>query len=594
MSLTLRPSKKALEAASTRKPPKPSIKISALKALSNKPKGIAAAANIAQQERNKEIESTPEVKLPSSLLDANITLDESQERAVSGLVTQKYGCLMGAAGTGKTTCTKALIERLNDSIATIDIGNYFNIEADAKDRDDYVRKMKAEKLVTSIALCAFTGKASEQIKKNFPESWHSNIMTIHRLLAFRPVYYTDLNEEGQMVNKRRFEPAYNEFNKLPWDVIVIDEAGMVPVELWHQLLDACEERTRIIMIGDINQLPPVHGASIFGYALSQWPRYQLTRIHRQTGENNPIVENAWKILRGEMPEEMPGFKMVKLNSRVEIAAKQVQGAMITLKDANIFDPIRDTAIVPINGNPDSKGMELGQQPMNQFLALQFNPDEQRYLIDGGREKRGFAIGDKVMVTKNDHERALTNGMTGVITSITLNGDYAGDMDAVGPIEQVNAKVKMDSVSFEDLMDGLSQREVKEKVAELARGQASHIVEVEFGHGKFSFATFGEVTSLQLAYVITGHKSQGSEYPTVIIAVHDAHKMSLYREWLYTVVTRSSDKVVLMYTGPALSGALRKQKIDGNTMEEKIKKFIRLAANPFKGTPRLPKPQELEA
>lgn len=515
------------------------------------------------------------------LVDDDFPFDESQLAAIEGLSKVQYGVLTGAAGTGKTTCTKKLIDELVDSTKSVDMNVYF--------KDEHAES-EGNKFVAGICLCAFTGKATEQIKKNFPADWHSNIMTIHRMLSFAPEYYDDIDEQtGGVKKKMRFVPRYTKKNKLPWSTIVIDEGGMLGIDLWHQVLDACPSSTRIIMIGDINQLPPVQGNSIFGFASIKWPAWELNKIHRQKGEHNPIVENAWRILNGKMPEKMPNFNMIQVDGMAPNAAKQFRAALIKLEKAGIYDPIRDTGITATNGLPGTNGEVLGQIPMNEFLAIQFNPEGKRYLIDAGRERRGFACGDKVMVTRNDHERGLTNGMTGVITSIEFNGDYQGDPASVGEVDNLQKEIANHRTEFnaDEMFEAMTKSEMIQKEIEQKRGHASHIVVVEFEHGEFAFESFSEVATLQLAYVITGHKSQGSEYPCVVIMVHDAHKKMMNREWLYTVVTRSSEKVILLYTPNALSGAIRKQRITGNNLKEKAQKFIKLMKNPLKAPPRLP-------
>src|SRR3546814_5258587 len=89
----------------------------------------------------------------------------------------------------------------------------------------------------------------------------------------------------------RFVPSYNKENLLPWDIIVVDEAGMCGLDLWHLIWAACKPTTRIFLVGDIQQLPPTHGKSIFGFAMANWPTWELTHVHRQQGVNNSIVED---------------------------------------------------------------------------------------------------------------------------------------------------------------------------------------------------------------------------------------------------------------------------------------------------------------
>lgn len=511
------------------------------------------------------------------LVDSDFPFDESQIKAIDGLASADFGCLTGAAGTGKTTCLKAIIDRVVDRVGGVDMGSYFATDG----------KSPIVGVVPSVALVAFTGRATQMIKRNFPHGWHKNIMTIHRLLHHVPEYYEDLNENDEIVNKLRFVPTYTADNPMPWDHIIIDEAGMLGIDLWEKLYAAMKKGCRVTMVGDINQLPPVHGSSIFGYAMIKWPAYELTHVHRQKG-GNVIVDNAWRILQGKPPQVGPGFNMVKCSEISQVASKQLRHAMLQLTEHGAYDPIRDTAIVAINGKEGQKGAAIGQGPLNEYMAIQFNPDGQRYLIDAGRERKGFAIGDKVMVTKNDHERGLTNGMTGVVKEVSANGNYMGDMDC-GPIEEIQARMREDKTEFDlhEMLGELSAGQIKNDEKGFNRGHASHIVEVEFEHGIFSFTTFAEVASLQLAYVITCHKSQGGEYPMVIILLHDANKSMLYREWLYTAVTRASERVLLVYNDNAIAGALRKQKIKGATLKEKAKKFIALAKSPLKAAPELP-------
>src|SRR6478609_3648061 len=236
----------------------------------------------------------------SQLVDDDFPFDESQLAAIEGMLKYNAACLTGAAGTGKTTTLKKFVDELQNQmpIDYVNMKDYFKRGYESVDDDDYEMP---DRFIPAIANVSFTGRATQMIKKNFPRDWHGNIMTIHRLLAFVPEYYEDWDEDSQEYrNKMRFVPTYTADCKMPWDIIIIDEAGMVGLELWHQLLAAMKDGCRIYMIGDINQLTPVHGRSVFGFALAKWPAFELTHIHRQKGVNNMIVENAWKVLQGKM------------------------------------------------------------------------------------------------------------------------------------------------------------------------------------------------------------------------------------------------------------------------------------------------------
>jgi len=546
------------------------------------------------------------------LIGDEFPFDESQLEMINGIVNHLFpkpnpdilpglpsgqpiggqgACGTGAAGTGKTTCTQAIIDRIMDEdiLAAIDMETYFKSPDPIDDDDEYEAPTR---WVPSVACVGFTGRSTQMIKKNFPRSWHGNIMTIHRLLAFMPVWedYYDY-ELGKMRKKMRFEPSYHAGNKLPWDVVLIDEAGMVGLDLWEQLRAALKDSCKIIMIGDINQLPPVHGRSVFGFAMARWPSWELTHIHRQEGKDNPIVDNAWRVLKGQMPVSGGNFQMVKFDGLSAKASQQVRKFIPGLIEKGIYDPIRDTTITAINGLDGARGYALGQLPLNREFAIIFNskPEHPRFIIDAGRERQKFAVGDKVMATRNDHEAGITNGMTGIITAITENAAWAGDRRRFGTVAAVNeymAEINESeedvNVSLEDMMEsyGAQEQGRKDAAEKKERGPASHIVTVEFGSGEhsfeISFATLAEVASLMTAYVVTCHKMQGGESPVVIIILHDSHKSMHYREWLYTAITRASQTCILLYTDQALRTALAKQRITGSTLQQKVAAFNRLA------------------
>jgi ATP-dependent exoDNAse (exonuclease V) alpha subunit len=552
------------------------------------------------------------------LIDDDFPFDDTQLTAIYGLAQQQYGVMIGAAGTGKTTTTKKLVDILSHALAMIDVSKYWQRGEIKEGDEDYETP---ERLIPSICMVSFTGRATQMIKKNFPRDWHPNIMTIHRALGFYPEFYQDFDgESNEMVNKRRFVPAYNEDNLMPWDIILIDEAGMLGLELWHQLWAACKPGCRIYMIGDINQLPPTHGKSVLGFALANWPTWELTHVHRQQGANNSIVDNAHRILKGlrpvsDSPEPLslrtPEQMLKALNFMasdadwrfitVEVpedhrqASQRIRQCMQLLQ-GKLYEPNRDVVITPINGyEQTAPGYTLGQAPMNQELVVKLNSKNPRYIIDAGREKQNFAVGDKVMATVNDYEAGITNGMTGVVKEITENGGYIGDTRRWGLITEVNEYLsglvseEDDDVEFslEDMVNdsqaGLEESRKKEK---RDAGPASHIVEVEFGEGEhafsIAFSTKSTVASLMLAYVATCHKMQGGECPHVFGIVHQANKRPLNREWFYTMVTRAAQKCVVFTTRQGLGFALGKQNIKGATLEAKVKTFIALTASGLVG------------
>ena len=568
----------------------------------------------------------------SRLVDDDFPFDESQLAAVHGLIQQQYGCMIGAAGTGKTTVERKLVDMLRDGLAEVDMSRYWQRGA-PDDDDDYEMP---ERLIPSVLLCSFTGRSTQMTKKNFPRDWHGNIMTIHRALGFYPDFYMAYDEEsGEMRNKRRFLPAYDATNLMPWDIIIIDECGMLGLDLWHQLWAACKPGCRIYMIGDIQQLPPTHGKSILGFALANWPTWELTHIHRQQGANNSIVDNAHRILKGQRPisDSPTDLTIAKSDKQflealnymvkhddwrfltVEIPEDHRKASlrirqMLKLLQGKIYEPNRDVVITPINGFEQTDfGYSLGQAPMNQELVISLNSNKDRYFIDAGRERQNFAVGDKVMATVNDYEAGVTNGMTGIITAISENGAYTGDMNRFGLISEVNDYLAglSDRYDDEEVEFSLEEMLADESIGVDAAkdkekkdgGPASHIVTVKFGEGdhafEINFASKSQVASLMLAYVATCHKMQGGECPLVFVIVHNANKRPLNREWFYTGVTRASQRCVVLYTRQGMGFALGKQNIKGTTLAQKVQTFVALTEKGLVGAAvkvRLPKARSL--
>lgn len=418
----------------------------------------------------------------------DIELDPSQKKALLGLKEQQFACLIGAAGTGKTTVTKKLVKMLEDNIPTIDL-NYTRPEIDTEAAEpDYN---------IAIGFCAFTGRAVQQMKRALPIEYHPMCNTIHRTLGYMPEWVEYISEGGIMKQKPIFKPTFTKYRKLPYKVLVIDEGSMVPIKLWNELFDAITEDCRVIMIGDINQLPPVQGRSVFGFAMTKWPVFELTEIWRQkiknadgtftTAEANPIVENAWAVLQGRFPKKYPKqFDMLPLPSGSIQTFNTIVTTIVKLHQAGQFDPLKDALIVPQNIS------NIGQQALNERLVAYFNPPKKingvvinpRTAIITGMGSVVYGLGDKVMLLQNDRERALTNGMTGVITDVTHNGLYQGykqfsksQMTHVGEINFADLETAISAEEKRQL--NLTKAQVKEE-EEAAQRQASHIVTVRFG------------------------------------------------------------------------------------------------------------------
>lgn len=560
---------------------------------------------------------------PSIIAGINFRLDPSQEAAIIGLAREQRGCLIGAAGTGKTTTTKMLVHTLMYGNAAwgleplrlkaVDIKKYHERASEAKKKAGKKVEEVENVVIPSIAMVAFTGQATQVLKKNMPKEWARNVMTIHLLLGFAPVTY-DRADGSEGI---RFEPSYTKFNKMPWDVIIVDETSMVAVDLWHQLLDAAKPGCRFYFIGDLNQLPPPIGAGILGFALSKWPVFELTVVHRQADDTaNRIVDTAHRILNGLEPvfddTRSPDWRVagMEIKHSSDIAHQQIiriADQLSKLKYPNeatpVYDPWRDRIMVPMNGhNPDRPNYMLGQVELNESLALLFAGEgNERYIINAKKKIQKFAIGYRVMATKNEApniEDRVTNGLTGKITAIEENEKWAGERRLVGLESQVKKnRLEMmkevnrhEAMTSEEKVDELgnaidsfrlsalspAKADAKDEESEKQGGPASHFVTVAFDNGATRrYGLNAQIEQLQIAYASTVHKAQGAEMPLAIVVIHHNQKMMLNRELFYTAVTRASQRVLILYTPHGMRIALKSQRISGSTLPEKIKQYQEL-------------------
>lgn len=531
----------------------------------------------------------------------DLELDESQVEALTGLLHNMYAILIGGAGTGKTTLLGMFLDQLKLILKKIDIrtASYSTVEIapgmKERVRDDQTGPAKDTDYVPSVAIATFTGRGAQQCKRAIDPEWHRHVSTIHSLLGYAPteedVEETDALYGTKSIRARRvFRPTFTAENQLPYNVIIIDEASMVPIPLWNELIAALKPGTRIYLIGDINQLPPVMGKSVLGFAMKKWPVFELRHIHRQAA-GNPIIANAHRILNGALPmEDKTGHVTMIGGSQCPGGSSGMKGFVVrgikTLADAGLYDPLRDYIIVPQNIT------EFGTQALNSMFVTLFNEERtengivvnKRIRISTGTEQVYYAVGDKIMMTANINSISppITNGMMGVAESIAINGKHDTAKSGVSYDEEVilqddlnqDDMLKMDAL--EENLAGLAGMLGEEKKEEESRDQrqASHVMTIRFETGqRYIASTAGDFSKIDFGYVMTCHKAQGGEAPNVIIIVHSAHQRSLSREWLYTAFTRARQNVYLIYNDRGLGIAVGRQVIKGRTTAEKVKSFI---------------------
>lgn len=310
-----------------------------------------------------------------------------------------------------------------------------------------------------------------------------------------------------------FSPETGEFNRnehdpLEGDLFVLDEASMIDVALGYHFFRAVPPEACVILVGDVDQLPSVGPGLVLGDIIGSGvvPVVRLTEIFRQAAGSR-IVSAAHAINRGELPDlELPeGLSDFYFIEAEEPEA--IQDLIVRLVRERIparfqFDPVRDIQVLsPMNRTP------LGSRALNEVLQAALNPPGEK--VEKPEVERfgwKFRLGDRVIQTENDYEREVFNGDLGIVT-----------------------KIDREEQTMTVVFDGRP---------------------VEYG--------FADLEPLSLAYVLSIHKSQGSEYPCVVVPLHTQHYVMLQRNLLYTAVTRGKKLVVLVGTKKALRLAVRRQ------------------------------------
>ena len=403
-----------------------------------------------------------EAKVKEVEAKTGIKLGDLQRKAVYEAVESGLVIITGGPGTGKTTTINAIIKLFEMQ----------NME---------------------ILLAAPTGRAA----KRMTETTGMEAQTIHRLL--------ELNGNPEEGGSMRFER--NELNPLEADVIIIDEMSMVDIYLMYSLLKAVTVGTRLILVGDVNQLPSVGPGKVLKDIIGseKFNVVRLSEIFRQAAESD-IITNAHKINAGQsirLDNKSKDFFMLSMNSSL-----QIQRALVSLI-AEKLPPYVDATKYDIQVLTPSRKGELGVENLNKILQQYINPP-----APSKREKQWgeviFRENDKVMQIKNDYQMewkiVTKKGLTIKEGSGVFNGDC-------GIIREIN--------------------------------EFAGTVTVEFDEGKIVEYTGATLEELELAYAITIHKSQGSEYPAVIIPLLNAPKPLLNRNLLYTAVTRARKCVTIV-------------------------------------------------
>jgi len=491
----------------------------------------------------------------------------AQQQAIDFAQSGKDFCLIGAAGTGKTTTLKGLIKSL--------------LEANKIP----MLQEKTKHLIQGtpgIALVSYTRRAVRNIAKVMPEEIRNSCMTVHKLIEFEPTQEDYVNSEGVAATRMRFMPARTRLNPLPatLKLIVVDESSMVSEDLFNSLLDALPNPSAVsfIFLGDLNQLPPVYGVPILAKKLIELPIVELTEVYRQALDS-PIISLATDIRTGVMkeviktedvrtgPQPSDGKVTIKpwkkkcdpddgLNASVNYLRNRILAGSIDFDEAVVLCPFNKA---------------FGTVALNKGIAQAFADKEKKIVweVIAGFNKHYFSVGDKLLVNKMD----------AVITEITPNPLYLGHQPQQESIyltyygtrkdhdeKQAALNLSNSQQSAEDMLEAMVSSDVEDRKA-----QASHTLKVCLvDDGKTVFLkTASDINTSDLAYAMSCHKSQGSEWSEVIFITHGQHSKMLSRELVYTAVTRAKNELVIIGDPGMLMKSAMAPRIKGVTLADKL-------------------------
>jgi len=410
----------------------------------------------------------PDKALPWVEQRSGLELAESQRTAIRLALESKMLVITGGPGVGKTTIVRSILR---------------------------VLAAKAVKLL----LCAPTGRAA----KRMTEATGMEAKTIHRLLEVDP--------KGGGFKRDKDNP-------LDCDLLVVDEASMVDVILMQALLKALPDRTALLIVGDIDQLPSVGPGQVLADIIASGavPVVRLTEVFRQAASSRIII-TAHRINQGLMPDlgkpdEDSDFYFVAADDPETAVTRIVELVKTRIPKRFALDPIRDVQVLcPMNRGG------VGARSLNVELQAALNPSGDRKVERFGWT---FAPGDKVMQIENDYDKEVYNGDIGYIDEVDPE---AGELNAT--------------------FDGRK---------------------VTYG--------LGELDTLVPAYAATIHKSQGSEYPAVVIPILTQHYAMLQRNLLYTGITRGKRLVVLV--GQKKAVAIAVKNVSGRRRWSKLDEWMR--------------------
>lgn len=428
------------------------------------------AQNILGLDRYKNVKKVSNIEKELKLVEerTDILLSEKQKEAIRAINDNNVTIITGGPGTGKTTIIKSIIE---------------------------IYKQKKYKIV----LCAPTGRAA----KRMTETTGEEASTLHRLLEIGKV-----DEESLFKKDNEYQGA-----PIDGDIIIVDEVSMVDMFIMSYLLDCIYKGTKLILVGDCDQLPSVGPGSVLKDLISseKITTVHLDKIFRQAAKSKIIVNahrvnNGKKFISKEDPEmeedSKQDFFFIKENNQEKVLEQVLSLCNGRLKKFGNYDFFESIQVL----SPTKKGL-LGTKEMNKALQEELNPHR-----EGETEKNSmgaiFRIGDRVMQIKNNYDSYWEKKENGKVE--VGNGVFNGE---TGTILNINEKEKNICVKFDD--------------------------------EKLVWYEFNDLEQLEHSYCITIHKAQGSEFDVVIMIVPQAAPMLLTRNLLYTGLTRAKKLLIVI-------------------------------------------------
>lgn len=517
-------------------------------------------------------------------------LNDKQKLAVQYGLQGRSFCLIGAAGTGKTTSLNAVIKALLQS----------NVIPPLASSTKYLAKGRP-----GIVCIAYTRRAVRQIARNIPAD--VTALTAHKLLEFAPVYYDIVKPDGTPGKTMRFEPQRHSTCPLPSEIrtIIIDEASMMSTELYEMVMAAIQHSVQVIVLGDLHQLPPVYGQSVLADKLVQWPVVELTEVYRQALES-PIIQLAtairegkgWNVTDKQSLQSPDGKSTVVINPWKQKLRSHDDGH-VTVKTTALdgFKGMCDRLIAKGDFNEDEDVILMpfnkacGTLELNKHIAntLAKKRGALVHHVIAGYNNHFLAVGDRILYEKQEcviteiTDNVAYVGKTVMKPGYTLNrwGSYDDPSEREGQTEYENQK----AFDVDTILAQLSlQTDDDDKF-----NKASHIIKVKTleqleweaeNPGKEATAVeisdCGEVNNLLFSYALTVHKSQGSEWKRVFLFLHQSHHTMASRELLYTAITRAREHLYIICEPDrigapgTLTRGSRAPRIKGDTLEAKIK------------------------